>query len=60
MRGEERRQARRIAACHAAFGRDAVNPRVAARGREARRIARGIVVMHEPEVELYEPPAHKR
>src|SRR5947207_10801328 len=52
MRGEQRWQARRIAARHAAFGRNATDPRVTPRGRETSPVARRIVVMHEPEIEL--------
>src|SRR5436305_433908 len=52
MRGEQRWKARRIAARHAAFGRNAIDPRVTPRRRETRPVARRIVVMHEPEIEL--------
>ena len=52
MRGEQRREARRIAARHAAFGGDAVNPGVAPRRGQAVPIALGIIVMDKAQIEL--------
>jgi len=46
MRGEERRQARRITARHAALGSDAVHADVAAGRREAGRVALRVVISH--------------
>ena len=45
MGGEQGRKPRRVAACHAAFGTDAVNPHVASGNSEALCVASGIVVV---------------
>ena len=52
MRGEERRQARRVTARHAALGSDAVHADVAAGRREAGRVALGVVMVDQAEIEL--------
>jgi hypothetical protein len=51
MGGEECRQSRRIAACHAAFGRDPGDARMAPCRGKARHIARRVGVMNEAEIE---------
>ena len=51
MSGEQRRQPRRIAACHAAFGADAVDADVAAGRRQPCGVARGVVVVDQAEIE---------
>src|SRR5437016_3061474 len=52
MRREQGRQAGGIAACHAAFGGDAVDPGMAARGGQSGRVAGFVVMVHEAEIEL--------
>src|SRR5215831_6087034 len=47
VRGEQLRKARGIAARHAAFGRDAVDPGMAPGGGEARRVAGHVLAVHE-------------
>jgi len=50
VRGEERRQPRRIAARHTAFRGHAVDPGMTPRRGEPRRIALHVVVMDEAEI----------
>ena len=52
VRREQRRQPRRIAARHAAFGADAVDPRMPPGGGKPRRVAAGIVVVDQAEIKL--------
>jgi hypothetical protein len=49
---EKRRETARVAAGHAAFGGDAVDPGVAARGGEAGGVAASVVVVDEAEIKL--------
>jgi hypothetical protein len=50
--GEQARQPRRIAARHAAFGRDPINPCMPPRRRQPRGVSRRIRVMDKAEIEL--------
>ena len=50
VRGEQPRKARGIAARHAAFGRDAVDPGMAPGGGEASRVAGHVIAVHEAEI----------
>ena len=52
MSGEQRRKTHGIAARHAAFGSDAVDAGVAARGSKPRRVAGWVIVVNETEIEL--------
>jgi hypothetical protein len=52
MRRQQRGQPRGVAAGHAAYGGDAVDLCVAARGREAGGGARRVVVVDEAEIKL--------
>src|SRR5215510_7111346 len=60
VRGEQFRKARGIAARHAAFGRDIVDPGIAPGGGEASRVAGYVLAVHEAEIELGVRPQLQR